>query len=287
MLPGALTWTTGACGSGAPARLPPWTSLSHRVPELIRPHIRKPRSPSRRTPMRVRCGSAATESRLSSLGSKGSGWGNASRCKPSGGLPSGAKNVGSARMARKTTCRSSSRSMLAWKQGAKKPSSAAASGNGSTPLRGSCTSLHRSRTNLARSPGYEYPAAAWLDPAGVGFPSSIFTPSGRRGVASSAVDGGCGAVLLVADVLTPRDGTALVVDFLHRKVGHEAVWGGAVPVVLAGLEEHPVARADHLDRSAAALAEADALGDVDGLAVGVGVPGGASARAEVDAGGRE
>src|SRR3712207_5234157 len=32
MLPGALTWTTGAGGSGAPARLPPWTSLNHRVP---------------------------------------------------------------------------------------------------------------------------------------------------------------------------------------------------------------------------------------------------------------
>jgi len=39
-------------------------------------------------------------------------------------------------------------------------------------------------------------------------------------------------------------------------VGHEAVRGGAVPVFLAGLEEHAVTRADHLDRSAAALAEA-------------------------------
>ncbi len=48
------------------------------------------------------------------------------------------------------------------------------------------------------------------------------------------------AVLLVADVLTPRDGTALLVDFLHRKVGHEAVRGGTVPVALDGLEEHAV-----------------------------------------------
>ena len=70
MLPGALTWTTGAAGTRAPARLPPWTSLNQRVPELSRPHIRKPPSPSRPTPMSVRCGSAATESRLSSLGSK-------------------------------------------------------------------------------------------------------------------------------------------------------------------------------------------------------------------------
>ena len=95
---------------------------------------------------------------------------------------------------------------------------------------------------------------------------------GQRGEASSAVDGWRGAVLLVADVLTPRDGAALLVDLLHREVGHEAVGGGAVPVVLARLEEHPVAGADHLDLPAAALAEADALGDVDGLAVGVGVP---------------
>lgn len=73
MLPGALAWTTGAGGSGAPARLPPWTSLNHRVPELIRPQFRKPPSPSRCTPISVRCGSAASESRLSSLGSIGSG----------------------------------------------------------------------------------------------------------------------------------------------------------------------------------------------------------------------
>ena len=60
--------------------------------------------------------------------------------------------------------------------------------------------------------------------------------------------------------------SALIVDFLHRYVGHEALGGGTVPVVLSGLEEHPLARADHLDLlSAAALAEAYALGDVDSL----------------------
>src|SRR4028119_1510791 len=86
----------GTGGSDAPARLPPWTSPNHRVPELIRPHIRKPPSPSRHTPISVRCGSAATESRLSSLGSKGSERGNASRCRPSGGLPSGGEGAGGA-----------------------------------------------------------------------------------------------------------------------------------------------------------------------------------------------
>ena len=54
-------------------------------------------------------------------------------------------------------------------------------------------------------------------------------------------------------------------------------------MVLAGLEEHSVARVDHLDRSAAALHEADAFGDVDGLAVGVSMPRGSRPRGEVDA----
>jgi len=60
------------------------------------------------------------------------------------------------------------------------------------------------------------------------------------------------------------------------------VRGGAVPVVLVGLEEHAVAGADDLDRAAAPLAQADALGDVDGLAVWVRVPGGPGAGCEVD-----
>src|SRR5207253_8626359 len=55
------------------------------------------------------------------------------------------------------------------------------------------------------------------------------------------------------------------------------------PVVLTRLEEDAVARADHLDRPALALAEADTLGDPDGLAVRVGMPSGAGAGGEVDA----
>src|SRR5918998_3532262 len=109
----------------------------------------------------------------------------------------------------------------------------------------------------------------------------------QPGEASSLVDRRRGVVLLVADVLAPRDGATLVVDFLHSYVGHEAVGGGAVPVVLTGLEEHAVARSDHFDRPAAALAEADALGDIDGLAVRVNVPRGSSARRKVDAAGRK
>jgi len=48
-----------------------------------------------------------------------------------------------------------------------------------------------------------------------------------------------------------------------------------------GLEEHAVTRADDLDRTAAALREADALEDEDRLAVRVRVPRRARARREV------
>src|SRR5215210_8165375 len=94
-------------------------------------------------------------------------------------------------------------------------------------------------------------------------------------------------VLRVGDVLAPGDGATGVVGLLHRQVGHEAVGGGAVPVLLAGFEEHAVARADDLDGAAEALAEPHALGDVDGLPKRVGVPGGPSAGGEVDARGSQ
>ena len=74
----------------------------------------------------------------------------------------------------------------------------------------------------------------------------------------------------------------MLVGLLHGDVRHEPRRGGAVPVVLARLEEDPVAGADGLDRPAFALAEADALGDPDRLTVRVRVPGGAGAGSEVD-----
>src|SRR5829696_6154191 len=88
-------------------------------------------------------------------------------------------------------------------------------------------------------------------------------------------------VLLVGDVLTPRDRAAGLVVLLHGDVDHEAVGRGAVPVVLAGLEEDAVAGPDLLKGAALALAQADAFGDEDRLAVRVRVPGGAGARGEV------
>jgi hypothetical protein len=84
-------------------------------------------------------------------------------------------------------------------------------------------------------------------------------------------------------VLAPGRGVALIIDLDHRHVGHKAVGGGSVPVVLAGLKEHSVAEPDDLDRAAATLTEAAPLGDVDGLPVGVGVPSRAGTGSEVDA----
>src|SRR3954447_1985953 len=104
------------------------------------------------------------------------------------------------------------------------------------------------------------------------------TPVRPRGRSSMS---GLGGVLVVGHVLAPGHRAPGLVELLHRDVGHEAVRCGAVPVVLATLEEDAVAGADRLDGAALALAEADALGDEDRLAVRVGVPGGAGTGREV------
>src|SRR3954454_11309213 len=103
---------------------------------------------------------------------------------------------------------------------------------------------------------------------------------------SVAIGGPC-AVLLVGDMAAPGHGGSRVVVLLHGDVDHEAVGRGAVPVVLAGLEEDAVAGADDLDGTTLAPAQADAFGDEDRLAMRVGVPGGAGAGREVHAGSGE
>src|SRR4051794_35875971 len=71
--------------------------------------------------------------------------------------------------------------------------------------------------------------------------STPVRPSGRYSMLvpwSEVSSVGAGrAVLLVGDVLAPGDGAAGLVLLLHGDVGHEAVRGGAVPIVLARLEE--------------------------------------------------
>jgi len=86
-------------------------------------------------------------------------------------------------------------------------------------------------------------------------------------------------------VPTPRDRVALVIHLVRRDMDHEAVWRRAMPVVLAGLEEHAVTRSDLLHRASLSLAAAHALGHEDGLAERMGVPRSARSRGEVDIGG--
>src|SRR3954464_13701417 len=88
-------------------------------------------------------------------------------------------------------------------------------------------------------------------------------------------------VLLVRQVPAPTDGAAGLVVLLHRDVGHEPVGSGAVPVVLAGLEEDAVAGTDLLDRTVLALAAPNALRDEDRLTVGMCVPCGSRSGREV------
>src|SRR5690348_10779582 len=89
------------------------------------------------------------------------------------------------------------------------------------------------------------------------------------------------AVFVVRDELPPGRGDSLVVDVEERKMAHEAVWRRTVPVLLVRLEEDPVTRLEDLDRAAAPLGSADALEDVDRLAVRMGVPRGARAGREM------
>jgi len=49
------------------------------------------------------------------------------------------------------------------------------------------------------------------------------------------------------------DSDVLVVDLVEREVNHQPAGGGAVPVLLVGLDVHTVAGADDLNGSAAAL----------------------------------
>src|SRR4051812_2751810 len=92
---------------------------------------------------------------------------------------------------------------------------------------------------------------------------SLGSGSGVRCLPSAC---GRGGAPFIGDVLAPADRAAGLVVLLHGDVGHETVRSGAVPVILAWLEEHAVAGTDDLDRAALALTQADALGDEDRLA---------------------
>lgn len=82
-------------------------------------------------------------------------------------------------------------------------------------------------------------------------------------------------------MVEPGDDLAVVVGFLHRDVGHEAVWRSPVPVLFAWLDVDDVAGPDLLDAPGTGRDETDSVRDVERLTLGV-VPGGAGARREAD-----
>ncbi len=90
-------------------------------------------------------------------------------------------------------------------------------------------------------------------------------------------------VLLFADVFQPSHGCAGE-PFLNRDVRHGGGVGGAVPVRFTGREPDDVAGEDVFARAAEALSPSSAAGHDQGLAEGVGVPGGAGAGFEGDLG---
>jgi len=85
-------------------------------------------------------------------------------------------------------------------------------------------------------------------------------------------------------VIEPGDDLSVVVGFMDSDVGHEPVGCGAVSVLLARFDAGHVAGAHLLGGATSAGDVADAVGDVQRLAAGVGVPGGAGAGGEADVG---
>src|ERR1700733_1369092 len=92
---------------------------------------------------------------------------------------------------------------------------------------------------------------------------------------------GAQPVLLVADLLHPLDRLA-VERLLDGDVGHGGGGGGAMPMLLAGCEDHDVAGTNLLDRAAFALRPAAPCSDDEDLTERVGMPGRARARLETD-----
>ncbi len=90
-------------------------------------------------------------------------------------------------------------------------------------------------------------------------------------------------VTMVSYAIVHRYGTVLALGEAvpDGQVGHGAVGGGTVPVPLPRRAPHGVAGPDHHDVATAGPGQPDALGHVQGLAVGVPVPGGAGAGREV------
>ena len=90
--------------------------------------------------------------------------------------------------------------------------------------------------------------------------------------------------MLFGDVFEPVDDLPVEV-FLDGDVGEGGGGGGSVPVFFVWREPDDVSGADLFDGAAGVLRPSEAGGDEEGLAEGVGVPGGAGAGLEGDLGG--
>src|SRR3954453_23997621 len=110
-------------------------------------------------------------------------------------------------------------------------------------------------------------------------------PAAAKRCAAAGGSAGGLAVLGVGDLFAPlglRAALALGEAVPDGQVGHEVVRSSAVPVPLSRRAPHGVSGPDDDDVAAAGLGQADALGDVQGLAVGVPVPRGARPGGEVN-----
>src|SRR5258707_2164401 len=112
-------------------RRPPSVWLIQREPELITPQSTKPLLVSQRTPISERKKVAVGLKRLISSSCIGRSSRNFNTCNPFGGPTSSLSSIGSMRITRQITDRSSSRSKLAWYASLKREASASSGGGGS------------------------------------------------------------------------------------------------------------------------------------------------------------
>ena len=125
--------------------------------------------------------------------------------------------------------------------------------------------------NVVRAMRQSYPLKG-------GFSNRPLRQAGRPSYGSTHLSIGAAPYSSSVTWAPHRRAIAFVVDVEH---GQEVMkQRRATPAISAGLEEDSIAGAAHLDRAAAPLHKADALGDPDCLAVRVGVPGRSRAQCE-------
>lgn len=93
--------------------------------------------------------------------------------------------------------------------------------------------------------------------------------------------------MLVGDGFEPGRAVSVAIADDHGDVSHEGGVGGSVPMLFTGRALDGLAGRNAYDVAVTGADQAGAVGDVEGLAVGVGVPVGAGSGGEADQGGSE